>query len=72
MLNGTSYGQFKTAGNLNWWRVYAAGHEVPYYRKCPRSPHCGNQYADKHVHIEPEASLHAFKQIMQGQPLTSQ
>lgn len=33
-LNGTSYGQFKTVGNLNYLKVYAAGHEVPYYRKC--------------------------------------
>ncbi|KAL1849935.1 hypothetical protein Daus18300_013069 [Diaporthe australafricana] len=52
VLNGTSYGQFKAINNLNYWRVYAAGHEVPYY--------------------QPEASLEAFKQIMQGLPLTSQ
>ncbi|KAK7701937.1 hypothetical protein SLS64_010071 [Diaporthe eres] len=52
VLNGTSYGQYKTVGNLNYLRVYAAGHEVPYY--------------------QPEASLHTFKQIMQGLPLDSQ
>lgn len=33
---------------------------------------CDNQYADENAHIEPEASLHAFKQIMQGLPLDSQ
>jgi carboxypeptidase C (cathepsin A) len=27
-VNGTSYGEFKTLGNLSWLRVYAAGHEV--------------------------------------------
>lgn len=32
-VSGTSHGQFKTAGNLNFLRVYEAGHEVPYYRK---------------------------------------
>jgi hypothetical protein len=32
-VNGTSYGQYKTAGNLSWLRVFAAGHEVPYYRE---------------------------------------
>lgn len=30
------------------------------------------QYADENAHLEPEASLHAFKQIMQGLPLNSQ
>lgn len=34
-VDGTSYGQFKTVGNLNFLRVYEAGHEVPYYRKYP-------------------------------------
>lgn len=32
-LNGTSYGQFKTVDNLSYLKVYAAGHEVAYYRK---------------------------------------
>lgn len=32
-VNGTSYGEYKSAGNLSWLRVYEAGHEVPYYRK---------------------------------------
>ncbi|CAN8097836.1 unnamed protein product [Discula destructiva] len=31
-VDGTSYGQFKTVGNLNFLRVYEAGHEVPYYQ----------------------------------------
>ncbi|KAJ4403432.1 hypothetical protein N0V82_010651 [Gnomoniopsis sp. IMI 355080] len=31
-LNGTSYGEFKTAGNLNYLKVHAAGHEVAYYQ----------------------------------------
>ncbi|KAK7720510.1 hypothetical protein SLS63_009728 [Diaporthe eres] len=31
-VSGTSHGQFKTAGNLNFLRVYEAGHEVPYYQ----------------------------------------
>lgn len=71
VLNGTSYGQYKTVSNLNYWRVYAAGHEVPYYRKLEVSQ-CENPYADEDAHTEPEASLHAFKQIMQGLPLNSQ
>lgn len=38
-VNGTAFGEFKTAGNLNWLRVFEAGHEVPFYRKWPkRSP----------------------------------
>lgn len=32
-VSGKSAGQFKTAGKLNFLRVYEAGHEVPYYRK---------------------------------------
>lgn len=32
-LNGTSYGEFKTAGSLNYLKVHAAGHEVAYYRE---------------------------------------
>lgn len=32
-LNGTSYGEFKTAENLNYLKVHAAGHEVAYYRE---------------------------------------
>lgn len=35
-VDGKSYGQFKTAGNLNFLRVYEAGHEVPYYRESLR------------------------------------
>ncbi|RKU44280.1 hypothetical protein DL546_001629 [Coniochaeta pulveracea] len=31
-VNGTAYGEFKTLNNLNWLRVYNAGHEVPYYQ----------------------------------------
>lgn len=31
-VDGTSYGQFKSVGNLNFLRVYEAGHEVPYYQ----------------------------------------
>ncbi|PSR99103.1 carboxypeptidase-like protein S1 [Coniella lustricola] len=31
-VDGVSGGQFKTAGNLNFLRVYEAGHEVPYYQ----------------------------------------
>lgn len=31
-VSGTSAGQFKTVGNLNFLRVYEAGHEVPYYQ----------------------------------------
>jgi len=27
-VSGTSYGEFKTVGNLSWLRVYGAGHEV--------------------------------------------
>ena len=26
-------GTFKNVGKLSWLRVFAAGHEVPYYRK---------------------------------------
>lgn len=32
-VGGKSYGQFKSVDNLNFLRVYEAGHEVPYYRK---------------------------------------
>lgn len=35
-VNGTAYGEYKTAGNLSWLRVYEAGHEVPYYRTLPK------------------------------------
>lgn len=31
-VKGTQYGEFKTAANLSWLRVYGAGHEVPYYQ----------------------------------------
>ncbi|RKF81823.1 Carboxypeptidase S1 [Golovinomyces cichoracearum] len=31
LVKGKSVGEFKTAGNLSWLRVYNAGHEVPYY-----------------------------------------
>ncbi|KAJ9136912.1 Carboxypeptidase [Pleurostoma richardsiae] len=31
-VSGTQYGEYKTSSNLNWLRVYAAGHEVPYYQ----------------------------------------
>ncbi|KAJ4413605.1 hypothetical protein N0V82_008427 [Gnomoniopsis sp. IMI 355080] len=31
-VDGTSFGQFKSVGNLNFLRVYEAGHEVPYYQ----------------------------------------
>lgn len=34
--NGTAYGEYKVAGNLNWLKVYEAGHEIPYYRKFPQ------------------------------------
>lgn len=32
-VNGNQTGTFKTQGNLSFLRVFAAGHEVPYYRK---------------------------------------
>ncbi|KAF3761952.1 putative carboxypeptidase S1 [Cryphonectria parasitica EP155] len=31
-VDGVSGGQFKSVGNLNFLRVYEAGHEVPYYQ----------------------------------------
>lgn len=31
-VSGKQYGEFKTKNNLNWLRVYAAGHEVPAYQ----------------------------------------
>ncbi|KAH8885870.1 putative carboxypeptidase S1 [Thozetella sp. PMI_491] len=31
-VNGTAAGEYKSVGNLNWLRVYEAGHEVPYYQ----------------------------------------
>ena len=31
-VNGKEGGQFKTQANLSFLRVYAAGHEVPYYQ----------------------------------------
>lgn len=33
-VNGKEGGQFKTEGNLSFLRVYGAGHEIMYYRKC--------------------------------------
>lgn len=31
-VGGKKYGEYKTAGNFNFLRVYAAGHEVPAYQ----------------------------------------
>lgn len=31
-VNGKKVGEYKTLGNLNWLRVYEAGHEVPAYQ----------------------------------------
>ncbi|KAM0671035.1 hypothetical protein ACQRIU_001430 [Beauveria bassiana] len=31
-VGGKKYGEYKTAGKLNWLRVYKAGHEVPAYQ----------------------------------------
>ncbi|KAM3534207.1 hypothetical protein ARSEF1564_010345, partial [Beauveria bassiana] len=31
-VGGKNYGEYKTAGKLNWLRVYKAGHEVPAYQ----------------------------------------
>lgn len=31
-VNGKQYGEYKTNKNLNWLRVYEAGHEVPAYQ----------------------------------------
>jgi carboxypeptidase C (cathepsin A) len=39
-VQGTSYGLYKTVGNLNWLQVYAAGHEVPFYRKSMQEAPC--------------------------------
>lgn len=33
-VNGKQGGTFKTVDNFSFLRVFAAGHEVPYYRKC--------------------------------------
>lgn len=33
-VNGAAGGTFKSFGNLSWLRVFGAGHEVPYYRRC--------------------------------------
>ncbi|KUI53502.1 Carboxypeptidase S1 [Cytospora mali] len=74
-VDGKSYGQFKTAGNLNFLRVYEAGHEVPYYRKSKpifgtpplyKSPSCKLTNS-----AEPVVALQAFTQIMKGEALTS-
>jgi carboxypeptidase D len=37
-VNGTSHGEYKSAGNLSWLKVFGAGHEVPFYRKSFTSP----------------------------------
>lgn len=34
-MHGQHVGDFKTAGNLSFLKVFNAGHEVPYYSKCP-------------------------------------
>lgn len=31
-VNGKEYGQFKSVGNVNWLRVYKAGHETSAYQ----------------------------------------
>lgn len=31
-VGGKKYGEYKTAGKLNWLRAYEAGHEVPAYQ----------------------------------------
>ncbi len=36
-VNGKAYGEYKTAGNFGWLKVWGAGHEVPFYRKSPPS-----------------------------------
>lgn len=73
-LNGTSYGQFKTVGNLNYLKVYAAGHEVPYYRECccPPVEYLTCRFLTSRLsRTEPEISLQVFIQIMQKKPLAS-
>lgn len=76
-LNGTSYGQFKSVGSLNYLKVYAAGHEVAYYREyCLSNGLLYTSTADVWnvndiLQLEPEISLQAFKQIMQKKPLVS-
>lgn len=32
-VDGTVRGNYKTLDNLSWFRVFEAGHEVPYYRE---------------------------------------
>jgi hypothetical protein len=34
-VNGRTSGEFKSAGNLSWLKVFGAGHEVPFYRRSP-------------------------------------
>ena len=33
-VDGKVYGEYKTAGNLSWLKVFGAGHEVTFYREC--------------------------------------
>lgn len=68
-VNGKEGGTFKTQGNLSFLRVYEAGHEVPYYRKCTEEP--------KEIQLwlltnaEPELALQAFIQTMKKGPVAS-
>jgi hypothetical protein len=55
-VDGESRGQFKSVGNLNFLRVYEAGHEVPYYRKCIPSPY------DFLLHKPHRAKAHSYLQ----------
>lgn len=68
-VNGTAAGTFKSVGNLSWLRVFGAGHEVPYYRKCSDSEGDWDECAD--FRPEPATALQVFTQTMQKKAITS-
>ncbi len=73
-VSGVAKGQYKVAGNLNFLRVYGAGHEVPYYRTFTPASFCNIAFGSIPLTLfcpEPQAALQAFTQIMQKKPLSS-
>ncbi len=71
-VDGKAYGEYKTAGNFGWLKVWGAGHEVPFYREFSPSRHKRfNRHETDRTITEPEVALQAFIQTMQKKAITS-